>query len=91
MISVRTKICTENCKKAVKSSVSDFAAYVSEILGHFHLCLTQETEWLAEQNYMISASIWLLLFLFGPFIFFQFPSQPGIYPAGCEGQNILPC
>ena len=40
MISVRTKICTENCKKAVKSSVSDFAAYVSEILGHFHLCLT---------------------------------------------------
>lgn len=41
MISVRTKICTETCKKAVKSSVSDFAAYVSEILGHFHLCLTQ--------------------------------------------------
>ena len=41
MISVRTKICTENCKKAVKSSVSDFAAYVSEILGHFHLCLTK--------------------------------------------------
>lgn len=41
MISVRTKICTETCKKAVKSSVSDFAAYVSEILGHFHLCLTE--------------------------------------------------
>jgi hypothetical protein len=40
MISVRTKIRTETRKKAVKSTASDFTAYVSDILGHFHLCLT---------------------------------------------------
>ena len=52
MISVRTKICTETCKKAVKSSVSDFAAYVSEILGHFHLCLTDlQSSWQNSSEY----------------------------------------